>query len=324
MNYYMEVAEFAKKYIERNIEQNITPDDAAKTANYSLKQLNRIFAMATGLTLGEYIRWYKLTQALFELKYTKMSIIDIAFKYGYESQEAFTRAFKDTFSVNPGNYRKRRREVVAKNGHISKLIHDKEHEYYYRKGIYSRENIESWIITKPNRVWASARRNLEDLSVHNFYETCYYEGAMQKTTEISDAVMIGGAYLPTEIYNVEKWQLYLQAKIDGNKSNGWKWFRKWELSFGVELEEDYHLDLLRDFEVFHIPGSKYIVFNCSEYSKYPAGKKGIAIDSAWNAQKDYDVAANGLKWAFDKIPYFETEDEETGYTLWFPVSDKVG
>jgi len=45
------------------------------------------------------------------------------------------------------------------------------------------------------------------------------------------------------------------------------------------------------------------------------------INSTWNAQKDYDVAANGFLWAFDKIPYFETKDQETGYTLWFPVSE---
>ncbi|MDR2972941.1 MAG: AraC family transcriptional regulator, partial [Bacteroidales bacterium] len=95
MNYYMEVTEFVKKYIECNVENGVTSDSAAKTANYSLKQLNRIFSLITGLTLGEYIRWYKLTQALFDLKYSEMSIIDIAFKYGYESQEAFTRAFKD-------------------------------------------------------------------------------------------------------------------------------------------------------------------------------------------------------------------------------------
>lgn len=318
MNYYMEVSEFAKKYIERNIEKDITPDDAAKTSNYSLRQLNRIFSLTTGLTLGEYIRWYKLTQALFELKYSKIPIIDIAFKYGYESQEAFARAFKDVFSLNPGEFRKTRHEVVAKNGHISKFIHDEEHKYYYRKGIYTRLNIESWIITKPNRIWASARRNSDNLAVDEFYENCKCEGVMRKVFSIPNVIFEGGAYLPTEIYNNEKYQEYLQAKIDGNKSNGYRWFRKWELSFGIEIEENYPLNILHDFEIIKIPQSKYIVFNCKINS---GSNHDDVINSAWNAQKDYDVASNGLKWAFDKIPYFETEDEETGYTLWFPVSE---
>jgi AraC-like DNA-binding protein len=322
-HYCIEVAESVKKYIERNAEQNINLDDATKAANYSLKQLNRLFSMATGLTLGEYVRSYKLTQALFELKYRDMPIIDIAFKYGYESQESFTRAFKAAFSVNPGDYKKGNREIVGKNNHINKLIHDKEHEYYYRKGIYIRENVESWIIEKPNRIWASAKRNLENLPVGDFYETCNREGLMQKAAAIPGAIISGGAYLPTELYNHEKYQSYVQAKIDGNKSNGWRWFRKWELSFGAELEEDYPLDLLQEFEVFHIPSSKFVVFNCSSYgiANYTEEKKDSIIESCWSAQKDYDVASRSLQWAFDKVPYFETEDAETGYTLCFPVCE---
>jgi AraC-like DNA-binding protein len=314
----MEVSESVKKFIEHNIEKDITPDDAAKAANYSLKQLNRIFSLTTGLTLGEYIRWYKLTQALFELKYSEMPIIDIAFKYGYESQEAFTRAFKDVFSLNPGKFRKTRHEVAAKNRHISKFIHDEEHKYYYRKGIYSRLNIESWIITKPNRIWASARRNSNNLSVHEFYENCEREEVMRKVFSIPNVIVEGGAYLPTEIYNNEKWQKYLQAKVDNNKSNGYRWFKKWELSFGIEVEEDYPLNILHDFEIIKIPQSMYIVFNCRMNS---ANKHDDVIKSTWSAQKDYDVTSNGLKWAIDRIPYFETEDKETGYTLWFPVSE---
>ncbi|MCL2722764.1 MAG: helix-turn-helix transcriptional regulator [Treponema sp.] len=318
MNYYMEVTEFTKKYIECNIENDITPDDAAKTANYSLKQLNRIFSMTTGLTLGEYIRMFKLTQALFDLKYSEIPIIDIAFKYGYESQEAFTRAFKEVFSLNPGKFRKIKYEVVPKNRYISKLIHDEEHKYYYKKGIFSQLHIESWIIAKPNRFWASACRNSNCLSIDEFYKNCERKGIVQKVLSIPDTIFEGGAYLPTEIYNKEKWQKYLQAKIDNNKSNGYRWFKKWELSFGIEVEENYPLELLNDFEIIKIPESRYVVFNC----KINIGDNhDDVIKSAWNAQKDYDLDSNGLKWAYDKIPYFETLDKEMGYTLWFPVSE---
>ena len=318
MNYYMEVSNSARLFIERNIENDITPDDAAKAVNYSLKQLNRIFSLTTGLTIGEYIRWYKLTQTLFELKYSKTPIIDIAFKYGYESQEAFTRAFKDVFSFNPGEYRKKRRDVIPKNRYISKFIHDEEHKYYYRKGIYQRLNVESWMVTKPNRIWVSMRRNSSNLSVHKFYEECECEEIRNKILPVPDVIMEGGAYLPTEIYNKDKWQEYLQAKADGNKSNGYRWFRKWELSYGFEVEEDHPMDALSDFEIINIPESKYIVFNCEKNSE---SKHDDIVKSSWGAQKDYDVASYGLKWAIETIPYFEADDEETGYTLWFPVSD---
>jgi len=279
----MEVSDFAKMYIKRNIEKDITSEAVAKAANYSLKQLNRIFTLTMGLTLGEYIRWNKLTQALFELKYSEMPIIEIAFKYGYESQEAFTRAFKDVFFKNPEEFRKAKYQVITKNEHISKFIREEEHKYYYQKGIYSRLDIESWIITKPNRIWVSVRRNSDNLGVKEFYEKCKYEEIIQKTSLIPNTIFESGAYLPTEIYNKEKWQEYKQAKIDGNKSNGYKWFRKWELSFGIEVNENYPLDIIHNFEVIKIPQSKYVVFNCKNISD---NNHEDIIKSTWNEQKD--------------------------------------
>jgi len=129
INYYVDIAESVKKYIERNIEQGVSPSDTAKAANYSLKQLNRIFFMVTGLTIGEYIRWNKLAKALFELKHSDASIISIALKYGYDSQEAFTRAFKENFSVTPGEYKKMKSGFTAKNWHINQFIHQTAHNF---------------------------------------------------------------------------------------------------------------------------------------------------------------------------------------------------
>ncbi|MCL2007520.1 MAG: hypothetical protein FWG77_05485, partial [Treponema sp.] len=144
------------------------------------------------------------------------------------------------------------------------------------------------------------------------------EGVTEKVSSYPDVIMEGGAYLPTEIFNNNKWQEYLQAKIDGNKSNSYRWFRKWELSYGFEVEENYPLDGLKGLEIIKIPQSRYIVFNCRQNSDNTHDE---VINSTWSAQKDYDTVSHGLKWAIDKIPYFEAEDKEIGYTLLFPVSE---
>ena len=290
MSYYTEVTESVKKYIENNIGQGVSPDDAARAANYSLKQLNRIFSLVTGLTIPEYIRWNKLTKALFELKYGDAPIIDIAFKYGYESQEAFTRAFKDNFSLTPGEYRKTKSEVTARNWHINQFIHQTAHDFL-GANIYKRENVESWIITKPDRIWASARKNIEKLPPGKFYDLCGSEGVMDKTGKVPNIIMAGGAYLSG--------------------------FHLSQLCFGVEVEENYPLSLLSGFEIIHIPQSKYVVFNCPPY---PIENHGDVVGSTWKEQKDYDIEAQGLQWAFDNAPIFEDDNDETGYTLWFPVS----
>lgn len=293
MNKHTEIVESARKFIELNIEKGVSPDETAGATNYSLKQLNRVFSMITGLTLGEYIRWNKLTRALFDLKYSDTPIIDIAHKYGYESQEGFTRAFKDNFSINPGVYRKTKQQVTAKNWHINQFIHQAAHDAL-NKGVYKRENVESWIIVKPDRIWASARRNIENLPVSAFYDICGLEGLMNRTGMLPNVIFEGGAYLPKNQVN--------------------------QLCFGVEVEADYPLDLLSEFEIIHIPQSKYVVFNCP---KYPIENHGDVIHSTWSAQKDYDIKAQGLKWDYINAPIFEQDNEETGYTLLFPVTELV-
>jgi AraC-like DNA-binding protein len=294
MQQYQEIVEAVKKYVEKSIECSISPDDVAKETNYSLRQLNRIFTMTTGITVGEYIRWNKLAKSLFELKYSDNPIIDIALKYGYESQESYMRAFKDSFSLNPGEYRKTKQQVTARNWHINQLIHQAAHDTL-DKGLFRRGNVDTWIIVKPDRLWASARRNTEKLPAGAFYDVCVREGVMRKTGALPGVISIGGAYFPS----------------DDNSG----------LCFGAEVAEDYPVELLDGFEIIRIPQSKYVVFN---YPRYPTENHGDAIYSTWHAQKDYDNATQGLKWTFGEMPVFEDDDEETGYTLFFPAAEVLG
>ncbi|MBW5448925.1 helix-turn-helix domain-containing protein [Cohnella sp. CFH 77786] len=49
----------------------------------------------TGVSLSEYIRRRRLTLAGFELQTADAKVIEVAMKYGYDSPEAFARAFKN-------------------------------------------------------------------------------------------------------------------------------------------------------------------------------------------------------------------------------------
>ncbi len=59
----------------------------------------------TGLTLGEYIRNRRLSLAAGDLLSTEDKIITIAFKYGYQTAEGFTKAFKRQFGYSPSSVR---------------------------------------------------------------------------------------------------------------------------------------------------------------------------------------------------------------------------
>ena len=91
----------AMDYIESNLADNISYDKIAQLACCSTYHFQRMFPFITGVTLSEYIRRRRLTLAAFELQTTNAKVIDVALKYGYESPEAFTRAFKNLHGVAP-------------------------------------------------------------------------------------------------------------------------------------------------------------------------------------------------------------------------------
>ena len=57
-------------------------------------------------SLGRYIRERKLLLAARDLRDTDQRVYDICLKYGFDSQQTFTRVFTRTFNQPPGAYRK--------------------------------------------------------------------------------------------------------------------------------------------------------------------------------------------------------------------------
>lgn len=91
----------AMDYIEVNLADDISYDRIAQLACCSKYHFQRMFPFITGVTLSEYIRRRRLTLAAFELQTTDIKVIDVSMKYGYDSPEAFTRAFKDHHGITP-------------------------------------------------------------------------------------------------------------------------------------------------------------------------------------------------------------------------------
>jgi len=91
-------------YIENNITDHLTAQVISDKIGYSKFYIHRLFQFYTGYTLMEYVRRRKLNHAIMDLK-SDMRIIDIAFKYGYGSERAFSRAFINYFGNSPSTYR---------------------------------------------------------------------------------------------------------------------------------------------------------------------------------------------------------------------------
>ncbi len=89
-------------YMEMNVEKKIDIEDVARVACSSTFHFQRMFHMLTGFTVSEYIRNRRLTLAAQELAIlSKIRVIDVALKYGYDSPESFTKAFRRAHGITP-------------------------------------------------------------------------------------------------------------------------------------------------------------------------------------------------------------------------------
>ena len=93
-------------YIEDNLTDELDEKEITRITGYSFPMFSRIFSIVSGYSLSEYIRLRKMTNAAIELKNSDKRIIDIAIKYGYNSQDSFTLAFKSFHKLTPGQVKK--------------------------------------------------------------------------------------------------------------------------------------------------------------------------------------------------------------------------
>lgn len=91
----------AMDYIENHLQGKMDYEMISKTACCSVYHFQRMFTFMTDITLSEYVRRRKMTLAAFELQNSEIKIIDLSLKYGYESPEAFTRAFQALHGITP-------------------------------------------------------------------------------------------------------------------------------------------------------------------------------------------------------------------------------
>ena len=93
-------------YIENHLTEKIDYEAVAKQGYSSSYHFQRVFGILCGVTMGEYIRNRRLSLAGSELAATDAKVIDVALKYGYESPDSFTKAFKQFHGITPSEAKK--------------------------------------------------------------------------------------------------------------------------------------------------------------------------------------------------------------------------
>lgn len=100
-------------FLERNYNRHILPKEIEDITNYSYRNAQRIFKKIFKETIGEFQIRLRLENGFKELIYSNNSITDISFSIGYESNQAFTKAFKKKYLITPNEARTKKEDFFS-------------------------------------------------------------------------------------------------------------------------------------------------------------------------------------------------------------------
>lgn len=96
------------QYVENNYSSDISLDEAANAAGFSIYHFSRFFKENTGVNFSQYLNSFRITKAEWLLmNNNEDNITEISFKCGFNSVKTFNRVFKQVKGYSPSQYRKK-------------------------------------------------------------------------------------------------------------------------------------------------------------------------------------------------------------------------
>lgn len=167
-------------YIENHLQRDEEPidnDEIARIAGCSFNFFQKVFSYLNKISLAEYIRYRKLTLAGYDIKSTDLKVVDISYKYGYDSPTSFTKAFQQFHGVSPREARNRETEL---NVYPKMQLHSKQ-QYAWR--LEQKKGFR--LIGKKIKV--SRKNNAHYSKVPEFWNACQRNGIFSKLISLDTA-----------------------------------------------------------------------------------------------------------------------------------------
>ena len=126
---YFQTIQQAIQYMEDHLLEEISYTDVADHVYLSAFHFQRIFSLITDVTPGEYIRNRRMSMAGQEITLSDVKVIDLAYKYGYDSPESFSKAFRRFHGITPSKAKKSGCSVEQFQSPRDKNINRRRHDH---------------------------------------------------------------------------------------------------------------------------------------------------------------------------------------------------
>ena len=283
--------------IDRCIRQDadMTLSALAEKFGYSEFHLSRKFREVSGMSFRDYLRYRRLAFALKDVRDTEKGLLEIAMDYGFSSNEAFTRAFREAYGVTPSRYRANPIPVVLRT-----QLHPFD---CYLLGIggtgmaQTTQDVKIYFVTIPAHKFLHIRN----------YESIGYWDFWQKQAQIpgQDCETICGLLesIPGKLDDLggseaDSGSGQLMAFINEPTGRICSWGIPLAESYGARLSADYSGPVPEQMLLMDVPEGEYIEF---EHGPFDFETQNQAVEAKIEeAMKNFDYSAAG--YALDTTP----------------------
>lgn len=163
------IIDYVENHLQRT-EEPLDKEEIEKLSGCSYLFFLKIFSYMNGFSFAEYIRARKMTLAGYDLKSTNLKVIEISYKYGYDSPTSFTKAFQQFHGVSPKE---------ARNTNVVLKVTPKMQLSFQQKY--------SWRLVQKNSfrligksIKVSCKDNLHYTKIPAFWNACQRNGIFSK------------------------------------------------------------------------------------------------------------------------------------------------
>lgn len=281
-------------YMEEHIYEPINYVEVAGQVHMSGYHFHRTFSFITGMTANEYIRKRRLTLAAIELQTTDSSVTDVAYKYGYESPESFSKAFSRFHGSTPKQAKRKGAKLHLFNPLAIKITVEGGSIMDYRI-----EHKEGQKFIAMVRAFSNEIINDDnDHSIPDFWGECYAKNLIE----------------PMKLLRAEgKRDLYgLCSPATASETH-------FNYGIGVAVDRDTDMEKLEElaengYSVWETEPADYAVFKCF-------GDDGDCLSRTWDQFFKEFVPQTGYTQTDDTDyeVYFERGEKGLFCELWVPV-----
>ncbi len=278
------------KCIKSQDDETLTLTQLAERLGYSEFLVSRKFREISGMRLRDYMRCRKLAFALKDIRDTQDSILDIALKYGFSSNEAFTRSFKELYGITPSDYRKNPVPVVLRT--VIKPFDCYLLEIGGTGMAKSTEGVKTYFVTIPAHKFLHIR-NYESIGYWDFWQKQSLIPGQDCETICGLLDSIKGKLDDMGGDESDSGSGQIMAFINEPNGRICSWGIPLAEAYGVRLPMDYYGELPQQMQIMDVAEGEYIVF---EHGAFDFETENAVVEAKIEkAMKEFDYVESGYQ-----------------------------